>query len=202
MRSAKWVLAMLAVTSAGLVACSSDTVTDGTLSFNIAESLLVLYPDFPTTGFVLLSSGTGNCAATQAGVPTTEVGNVDYVVFPLGQLDANGANLPLTGGNYTIVDPSTNLNSAGLFAFAAVTTVDNACDNVESDASSGTVTVSPFDSADGGSSSLAYVAVFGNTQISGTGSLTTCLVSVDAGPFDGACHLCVPAADGGACAIQ
>jgi hypothetical protein len=202
MRSSKWVLAMLAVASGGLFACGSDSITDGTLAFTIAEGLLVLYPDAPTTGYALLSSGTGNCAATQAGVPPTGIGNLDFVVFPLGQLDANGNNLPLTGGNYTIVDPSTNLNSAGLFAFAAVSAIDSACGNLESDASSGTVTISPFESADGGLSSLAYVAVFGSTQLSGTNSLTTCLVSVDAGPYDGACHQCVPAADGGACAIQ
>ncbi len=201
MRRGSWMLGVLGVASAGLVACSSDTVSPGTLAFNIAESLLVLYPEDPTLGYVLLSSATGNCAAQQAGVPFGQAGNVDSVVFPLGQLDSTGNNLPLTGGTYTVVDPSTMLNSAGAFAFAAVIVTDSQCDDAESDGSSGTVTVSPFDTADGGSSSLTYSAVFGLAQATGSNALTTCLVSVDAGPFDGSCLQCVFPADGGPCAI-
>lgn len=205
MRRASWVLGMLGVAgvaSAGLFACSSNTVSPGTLAFGIAESLLVLYPERPSQGYVLLSSGTGTCAAQQAGVAFGQVASLDTVVFPLGLLDAAGKNLPLTAGTYTIVDPSMTLNTAGLFAFGAVVAADGLCNAGESDATSGTLSISAFDTADGGTSNLAYTAVFGATQITGANTLTTCLVSVDAGPFDGGCLDCVFPEDGGACAIQ
>ncbi len=202
MRSTGWVLGMLGLVSAGLFACSSNTITNGTLAFGIAESLLVLYPESPSQGYVLLSSGTGTCAAQQAGVPFGGVAGLDSVIFPLGQLDAAGHNLPLAAGTYTIVDPSTSLKTAGLYAFAAVVASDSFCNPAETDGNSGTVSISPFDTADGGSSSLAYTAVFSGTQITGTNSLTTCLVSLDAGPFDAGCLECVFPLDGGACAIQ
>jgi hypothetical protein len=199
MRNAHSMLGMLALASAGLFACNSATMTNGSLGFTVAESLLVLETE--NAGFVLLSSATGNCDALKSGVPLGQVANTDYLVILLGVLDTSGNFVALTAGSYTVIDPSASFNPPGLLANAADVTTDSSCNPGESDATSGTATLSPFDASDGGSSSLSYSVVFGSTQVSGTYALTTCLISgmVDAGA---GCIPCDFAADGEACAIQ
>jgi hypothetical protein len=211
MRSVWWMLGMLAVTSAGLSACSSDSIANGTLGFTVAESLLVLYPEDPTFGVALLSEGTGTCAALQSGVTmgitpsagAAEVAGLEYLYIPIEQVDVNNNALPLAAATYTVFDPTVGTSPPGFFALVAAIVTDDACDPIEEDANSGTLTISPFDTTDGGSSSLNYSAVFGGTtQVSGTYTLTTCLVSLDAGVAPGTCVQCVPVGDAGACAIQ
>jgi hypothetical protein len=211
MRSATWMLGLTALTCAGLVACSSSTTstTPGTLGFTVAESLLVLFPDDPTSGFALLSGGTGTCAALQSGIDvvnTVEIANFAYVAFLLGELDANGNSLPLGGGTYTIVDPNGGtFTPPGLLANAAGVATDSQCNAQISYAASGTAVLSNIDGVDGGATPFNYSAVFGSQVVTGTYSLATCLVTsgVDAG-------VCVPClgpdgtvvTDGGVCAIQ
>jgi hypothetical protein len=206
-------LGLLLATSVCLFACSSDSTNPGTLGFSIADSLLVLDPNDATSGYVVLSSGTGTCAALQSGlalVQATQVGNLNYLYILLGALDANNNFIPLTAGSYSILDPSASFSPPGLVANAAAIVTDNACGLVgEVVASSGTASVTPFDTTDGGISGFTYTAVFGGTQVTGTYSLSTCLVPGATPIADaGTCVVCgttepdggtVP--DGGACAI-
>jgi hypothetical protein len=204
MRRASWILGMLAAASAALFACSTD-ITPGTLGFTVAEGLLVLYPEDSTAGYALLSSGTGTCASLQAGntvVPAADVAGLSYLYMPLGNFDANSNLLTLSAGTYNVADPNGTFSVPSLVAYAAAIQTDDACDPVEQDATSGTVTVSPFDTADGGSSSLTFSAVFGTTQVSGSYPLTTCLVTLDAGIGNDTCVQCIFPGDGGPCAIQ
>ncbi|MGO8971422.1 MAG: hypothetical protein ACLQDQ_17845 [Myxococcaceae bacterium] len=209
MRIGTWTLALLALTSAGLVACSSSTSTTS-LNFTIAESLLVLEPEDPTVGFALLSGGTGTCAALQSGVSfgvnivPPQIGNLSYLLILLGNLDANGNAIALTAGSYTVVDPNTgSFTPPGLLSNVFGVVTDTSCNDTSSPGSSGTLTVDPFTTSDGGSSTLVYSIVFGDGQVNGTNALTTCLVSASVPLMDaGTCVACVPAADGGPCAIQ
>ncbi|MGO9831394.1 MAG: hypothetical protein ACLPJH_14745 [Myxococcaceae bacterium] len=203
-------LALLVLGSAGLAACSSST-SNGTLNFTIAESLLVLEPEDPTVGFALLSAGTGNCAALQSGVSfgvnivPPQISNLAYMLILLGNLDSSGNSIALTAGSYTVVDPDTGtFTPPGLLSNAYGVATDTSCNDTSSPGSSGTVTIDPFTSTDGGSSTLIYSIVFGGTQVSGTNVLTTCLVSSSVPLMDaGTCVPCVASAvDGGACAIQ
>lgn len=205
MRSVRRGVGLLVATSLGLFACSSST-TSGSLAFNVAESLLVLDPDNAASGYVVLSNATGNCAALQSGLTLFEnfqIGNLRYVIFLLGQQDANSNYVALTAGTYTILDPSQSFNPPGLIANAGAIESDSSCTPTGSNASSGTATVAPFDTADGGTSAFSYSAVFGSTQITGTYTLTTCLVP-DTTPLAdaGTCVVCTGGTpDGGACAI-
>jgi len=201
-------LGVLVATALGFVACSSTTVTNGSLNFTVAESILVLEPDNPTIGYVVLSQGTGLCPALQSGLTIIppQIGNYEYLFILLGALDANANLLPLTAGSYTIIDPTdTNapFNPPGLLANAAGVQADNSCLGTATYASSGQATVSPFSSTDGGISSLNYSAVFNSTQITGSYSLTTCLVPSTTPLADaGTCVQCTGGTpDGGACAI-
>jgi hypothetical protein len=204
MRRAKRVLGLMVAASVGL-SCNSST-TPATLQFNVAESLLVLDPNDASSGYVLLSSGTGACAALQSGLTVfgnAQVGNFDYVILLLGQLDAAGQFVALTAGTYGILDPTASFNPPGLIANAAIIASDPTCNVVETDASSGTLTVAPFDTADGGTSAFNYSAIFGASVVTGTYSLTTCLVP-DTTPLAdaGTCAVCTGGTpDGGACAI-
>ncbi len=193
----------------GFVACSSTTVTNGTLNFTVAESILVLEPDNPTIGYVVLSQGTGLCPALQSGLTIIppQIGDYEYLFILLGVLDASANLLPLTAGSYTIIsptDPNAPFNPPGLLANAAGVQADSSCaTDGATYASSGTATVSPFASTDGGSSGLNYSAVFNNTQITGQYTLTTCLVPSTTALADaGSCVLCTGGTpDGGPCVI-
>lgn len=198
-------------------ACSSDSTTNGSLGFSIAESVLVLEPDDATFGYVVLSSGTGTCSALQSGLTLipSQIGNLEYVLILLGALGTPEGNspppvLPLTAGSYTIVDPNdpnANFTPPGLLANSAAVMADNTCLGTELVASSGTATLLPFNTTDGGISSLSYTAVFGGTQVTGVYSLSTCLVpSTTPGADAGTCAICTsadggPVPDGGVCAI-
>src|SRR5271170_519838 len=120
MRSPTPLLGLLVATALA-VACSSGT-TNGSLGFNVADSLLVLDPLNPASGYILLSSGTGNCAALQSGaglVPDViTVGNLSYLIILIGALDANGDYVALTAGSYSILDPTASFNVPGLLANA------------------------------------------------------------------------------------
>jgi hypothetical protein len=208
MRSPTRALGLLVATFFGLIACSSDTITDGSLGFTVAESILVLEPDNATIGYAVLSGGTGTCAALQSGVTIipAQVGGLDYVYILLGQLDASANLLPLAAGSYTIInptDPNSSFTPPGLLANAVALGSDSSCLGTPTFASSGTATVVPFDSSDGGSSTLNYTAVFGSTRVTGTYVLTTCLVPSTTALADaGTCVECVGGTpDGGACAI-
>jgi hypothetical protein len=207
MRSPTPALAVLAATVLGLVACSSSSTTNGSLGFTVAESLLVLDPLDSSSGYVILSSGTGNCPALQSGgsliSANVTVGNVSYLVILLGAVDANANFIALTAGDYTILDPTASFNPPGLLANAEVVLSDATCVTQGSIASGGTATLLPFDSTDGGSSTLNYSAIFASTQVTGTYALTTCLVPDTTPLVDaGTCAVCVGGtADGGACAI-
>lgn len=187
-------LCFLVATSVSLVACSSDTVNTGTLGFTIADSLLVLDPNDATSGYIVLSGGTGTCAALQSGlalVQGTDVGSLSYLYILLGALDANSDFITLTAGSYTILDPSASFSPPGLVANAAAVVTDSSCGLMgEVVASSGTASVTPFDTTDGGISGFTYTAVFAGTQVTGTYSLTTCLVPGN-----------TPIADAGTCAV-
>jgi hypothetical protein len=201
-------LGLLVATALGFGACSSTTVTNGTLNFTVAESILVLEPDNPTIGYVVLSQGTGLCPALQSGLTIIppQIGNFEYLFILLGVLDASANLLPLTAGSYGIIDPTdpnAPFNPPGLLANAAGVQADTSCTGVATYASTGTATVSPFASTDGGSSGLNYSAVFNSTQVSGQFTLTTCLVPSTTALADaGTCVLCSGGTpDGGACAI-
>lgn len=208
MRSPTRALGLLVAVGLGLVACSSDTTTNGSLNFTVAESILVLEPDNATIGYAVLSGGTGTCAALQSGVTLipAQVGGLDYVYILLGQLDAQANLLPLAAGSYTIInptDPNASFTPPGLLANAVAVPSDTSCFGTATFASSGTATVLPFDATDGGSSTLNYTAVFGSTRVTGTYALSTCLVPSTTALADaGTCIECVGAtADGGVCAI-
>jgi hypothetical protein len=206
MRSPTRAFGFLVAASVGLLGCSSDTVNNGALGFTVAESLLVLDPLDAASGYVVLSQGTGTCAALNTGVtliPATQVGNMSYVIFLLGEVDANSNFIPLTAGSYPILDPSATFNPPGLLSNAAAVQTDSFCNGTEVDASSGTATVTTFDTTDGGTSGFNYTAVFGNTQVTGTYTLTTCLVPDTLPLADaGTCAVCSgETTDGGACAI-
>jgi hypothetical protein len=208
MRGARWLLAALGVASVGgVVACSSDSVSNGSLGFSVAESLLVLFPEDPTSGYALLSSGTGTCAALQTGVTVAgdaEIASLGYLLVPLAQVDASNTPLPLAATTYTIVDPANPTASPpGAFAVVAAVSTDLSCDPTEDDANSGTVTISPFDTTDGGSSPFNFSAIFDQTtRVTGSYTLSTCLVSLDAGVPAGTCVACDFPVNGAACAIQ
>lgn len=195
---------MLALASAGLLCCSSST-SKGTLGFTVAESLLVLKPSDPTFGYALLSSGTGNCAAVQAGIAPGQVGSMNYLFVIFSSLDVNGNLGPLTAGSYSVLDPN-GTNSPNLPALVALSSViasDNMCNYSGANATSGTAVLEPFDSTDGGSSTLNYTAIYNGAQLTGTSQLTTCLLSATVASADaGTCIPCVAGADGGACVIQ
>lgn len=205
MRSVRRGLGLLLVTSFGLSACSSST-TNGTLAFTVADSVLVLDPTNAASGYVVLSSGTGTCTALQSGLTlfgNIQIGHLSYLIFLLGRVDASGTFVALTAGTYTILDPSQSFSPPGLIANAGTLYSDSSCLLMESDASSGTATVAPFDTADGGTSAFNYSAVFGGTQVTGTYTLTTCLVPSTTPLADaGTCAVCAGGTpDGGACAI-
>jgi len=195
--------ALLAITSAALFGCSSAT-SQGALTFTIAESLLVLQPDDATAGYALLSSAVNNCSALQSGLQPVEIGNTSYLLLIFEQLDSKGNYAPLTAGTYNIVDPNSSSTPTppALIGISAVVQTDAACTASGSDATSGTATLSPFNTADGGTSTLTYTAVYGGTQLSGTNQLTTCLVNVLAPALDGGCAACVGPGDGGPCTVQ
>ncbi len=161
-------VAMLAITSGALFACSSGT-SQGALSFTIAESLLVLEPDDATVGYVLLSSAVGNCPALQSGLQPVEIGNTSYLLIIFEQLDSKGHFAPLTAGTYNILDlsSSTSPTPPALIAFSSVVQTDSACSFGGSDATGGTATLSPFNTADGGTSTLTYSADYNGTQLTG-----------------------------------
>ncbi len=221
-------LLALVVSSAELVGCSSSTPPMGAISFNISESLLVLYPGNPTIGYAVLSSGTGNCPMLQSGVqlyPPLEagIGEMSYLVILLGALDSAGnATLPVVAGNYTIVDPTGSTSSSftppGLASNLFVLQTDSSCSSQLDYATSGTAALLSLNAVDGGISPFSYTAVVNGTQISGTNSLSTCLVSAEvpladagtciecvapAGADGGLCAIpCTPATDGGVCALD
>jgi|GEM_PF-2596246 len=197
-------LAMLAVTSAGLLACSSDT-SKGSLTFTIAESLFVFEPDLPTAGYVLLSSAKGNCPVLKTGVQPVQIGNTSYLLILLAQVDALNQYAPLTAGSYNLLDPnsSTAPTPPALFGVSAIVMTDNACSATGANATSGTATLSPLDTSDGGTSTLTYSADYDGVQVSGTSQLTTCLISSTVPVADaGTCVPCVGPGDGGACTVQ
>jgi hypothetical protein len=201
-------LGLLVATALGFGACSSTTITNGTLNFTVAESILVLEPDNPTIGYVVLSQGTGLCPALQSGLTIIPplIGNYEYLFILLGVLDASANLLPLTAGSYGIInptDPNAPFNPPGLLANAAGVQADSSCTGSATYASTGTATISPFASTDGGSSGLNYSAVFNNTQITGQYTLTTCLVPSTTALADaGTCVLCTGGTpDGGPCVI-
>lgn len=196
-------VAMLAITSGALFACSSGT-SQGALSFTIAESLLVLEPDDATVGYALLSSAVGNCPALQSGLQPVEIGNTSYLLIIFEQLDSKGNFAPLTAGTYNILDlsSSTSPTPPALIAFSSVVQTDSACSFGGSGATGGTATLSPFNTADGGTSTLTYAADYSGTQLTGTNQLTTCLVNVLAPALDGGCAACVGPGDGGPCTVQ
>lgn len=190
MRRACWMLVALAVASAGSFGCSSST-SDGTLSFTIAESLLVSLPSDPTRGSVVLSSRTGTCAHLQSGLNFDQIASSNFLYFPLEQLDANNAPLPLTGGGYTILDPNnSSFNGPGFIANAYIEMTDASCVPNPSPATGGTVTVSLSQSADGGGSSVSYSAIFDSTKITGSYALSTCPLDENVTPAPAG--TCVP----------
>jgi hypothetical protein len=200
-------LGFLIAVALGLVACSSGT-TVGSLGFIVADSLLVVDPFNAASGAVVLSSGTGTCAALQSGAglipPFVQVGNLSSFIIELGVVDASGTTyLPLTAGSYPIIDANSNFTPPGPLANALAVLSDNACGYQPSVASGGSAVLSPFDPADGGSSTLNYSAIFGSTQVTGTYTLTTCPVPDTTPGLDaGSCLVCAGATpDGGACAI-
>jgi hypothetical protein len=196
-------VAMLAIASAGLFACSSGT-SPGALNFTIAESLLVLEPDDATVGYALLSSAVGSCPALQRGLQPVEIGNTSYLLLIFEQVDSKGNYLPLTAGTYNIIDPfsSSTPTPPALIGISSIVQTDATCAASGSTATSGTATLSPFNTTDGGTSTLTYTADYGGTQLSGTNQLTTCLVNVLAPALDGGCAACVGPGDGGPCTVQ
>ena len=198
-------LGLLAVTSAGLFACSSSTSPNGQLGFTVSESLLVLEPENPAFGYVLLTSGTNTCPALQTGLETDQIGNYDFQVFVLFNVDASGDYASLASATYSVEDPSQNPPTPpALYSYSSVISTDTFCSASGANATSGSVTVSPFNSADGGASTLNYSANYSGTQLSGALTLTTCLVSANTpNPDAGTCVQCVPTgADGGVCGVQ
>jgi len=201
-------LGLLVATALGFLACSSTSVTNGSLNFTVAESILVLEPDNATVGYVVLSQGTGLCPALQSGLTVIppQIGNFEYFFILVGVVDANANPLPLTAGSYTIIDPTdpnASFTPPGLLANAAGVQADTTCLGNATYASSGLATLSPFASTDGGSSGLNYSAIVSGTQISGTYTLTTCLVPSTTALADaGTCALCSGGTpDGGPCTI-
>jgi len=196
-------LTMLAA-SAALVACSSDT-SKGSLTFTIAESLFVLEADNPAAGYVLLSSAKGNCAAVQQGLEPVQIGNTNYLLILLTQVDAQSYYVPLTSGTYNILDPSSGTGPAppALFGYSGIVATDSACNATGANATSGSATLSQLDTSDGGTSLLSYSGVYDGVEVSGSSQLTTCLTSVKTPQADaGTCVACTGPGDGGACTIQ
>lgn len=185
MRGAGWKLGVLGVAGAEIIACSSTTITDGTLPFTVQEGLLLLQATDPTRGAVALGSTTGNCPVFQQGAG---IANASFLYFLLGQLDANDIPVPLDAGTYPILDPNNDsFSGPGLLANAVMVTTNQDCVPNESVGTGGTVTVSPFNPQDGGPSSVTFSAVFGDKRIPGSYPLATCLIPASAGLDGGAC---------------
>jgi hypothetical protein len=203
MRGTKWTFKAMAVASLGLFACSSSSdISDGTLSFTIAEGLLVVEaPDpgsgvaSPQFGSVVLSSAAGSCPLLQAGYPYQLISDTAFLFFPIANLLADNDAGPLVAGTYNIIDlSSTNpINGPGLFANGFTIETDVVCDYTDAVGTGGTVSVVPMDTSSGGSSTVSYSVIFSNTRITGSYALSTCVISSDAGgatgPGDGGCLL-------------
>jgi hypothetical protein len=188
MRGTGWKLGVAGAACMAVVACSSTTVTDGTLPFTVQEGLLLLLASDPTRGAVGLGSTTGNCPAFQQGADFSQIADSGFLYFLLGQLDGNDNPVPLTAGTYTILDPNNaSFNGPGLLANAVTVVTNQFCIPNYGIGTDGTVTVSPFNPPDGGPSSVTFSAVFTDKRISGTYPLATCLIPAGAGLDGGAC---------------
>lgn len=180
-------LGVLSVVSAAVIACNqSPSITNTTLGFNIAESLLVVLEGDPTLGTVILSSTAGNCSSYQAGLNPDNILSSDFLTFSLQVQDSVGGYLPLTAGTYNIVMAAQP--GAGNYASSTEYETNIGCRTTATGANSGTVTVQPFNPDAGATSVVQYSVVFGYDRFIGAYSLSTCLVpSTAKAPDAGTC---------------
>jgi hypothetical protein len=194
-----WIRNGMVLAVLGLFACSSNSndISDGSLSFIIAEGLLVVVEPDPASGLaspqfgaVVLSSAVGSCRLLQAGYTYNFISDTAFLYFPLEQLLPDNDAGPLVAGTYNIIDLTSNDPlTPGLVANAFTLQTDVVCDYTSAAGTGGTVSVAPMDTDAGHFSAVNYSAIFTNTRISGNYSLTTCVVSPNVGVPDGGCLL-------------
>jgi hypothetical protein len=176
MRRTLGMLGMLAVVSAGVVACDdTQGITTIPLGFTIAEGLLLVTASDPTAGTVVFAANAGNCPAFQAGAQFNQILLSDFLTFGLAVQDGSGNALPLTAGTYNISPPPLPAG-AGLFSFSTEYETTAECAYSPTGANSGTITVQPFDPSANGGSNGSFSVVFGYDQFNGGFGLSTCVL--------------------------
>ncbi len=180
MRRTLWTVGALALFAVAVAACSSPTVSDSQLGFNIVESLLLVSASDNTLGTVVLGSTAGNCPLFQEGADFLQIGSTDFLTFFLEALQPPDTALPLTAGTYTIIMPgATNPADAGLYAAVVEYETNDTCANSSTGGNSGTLTIQPF-APDSGPSLASYTVVFGLQRFNGSYPLTTCVIPANA----------------------
>jgi hypothetical protein len=197
----KWIGKALMVATLGAFACSSSSdISDGSLSFTIAEGLMVVVDPGPdagpvTFGAVVLASAAGTCPLLQAGYTYSLISDTAFLYFPMenvvsvdsaGNPDAG----PLIAGTYNVIDlSSSDPLTPGLVANAFTIETDVVCNYTSAAGTGGTISVAPLDTNGGGSSTASYAVVFSNTRITGANALSTCVVNAATLVPDGGCLL-------------
>jgi hypothetical protein len=192
----KWIGKALVLATLGAFACSSSSdISDGSLSFTIAEGLLVVVDPGPdagpvTFGAVVLASAAGSCPLLQAGYTYTLISDTAFLYFPMENLLPDLDAGTLISGTYNIIDlSSSDPLTPGLVANAFTVETDIVCDYTSAAGTGGSVAVVPMDTTAGGSSTVSYSAIFSNTRITGANSLSTCVVNAATVVPDGGCLL-------------
>jgi hypothetical protein len=183
MRRTLWTVGALALFAVAVAACSSPSISDSQLGFNIVESLLLVSASDNTVGTVVLGSTAGNCPLFQEGADFLQIGSTDFLTFQMESLAPDLLTyLPLTAGTYTILMPSaTGPQDAGLYAAVVEYETNDVCANSSTGGNSGTLTIQPF-APDSGPSLASYTVVFGLQRFNGSYPLATCVIPASAPP--------------------
>jgi len=184
MRRTLGTVGALALLTGGVVACSSQSISDAQLGFNVVESLLLVSDSDPTVGTVVLGSTRGNCPLFQEGASFVQIGSSAFLTFALEALQPDFDAGPLTAGTYTIIIPGPTLPpDAGLYATSTEYETTDVCAYSPTGANSGTLTIQPFTRDAGGDSVATYTVVFGLSRFNGTYPLATCVIPASAPAF-------------------
>ena len=182
-----WRLKGATLASVVFLACGGSGTPNGSLSFSIAEGLLVLVDTDPTLGEVVLASGTGNCPYLQQNYSPDQIGNTGFLYFPLTLVNTYAQPQPLTTGTYNVIDPSMGYDGgAGFYTLALVLQTDSACNYTGVAGTGGSVTVSPFN-VDGGTSDVSYNIIVSGNRVTGAYPLISCVLSAGLSPPDAGC---------------
>lgn len=144
-----------AILVAGLVACGPPGNQNGNVRYQNGESVFSveasIFAQNEDSLVVLMSNAGDVCSRLKAN---SDVKNAATLTFVLVHTDENGEPLPITTGDYKIVDPLADEAPTGKFAYADLSRTDAECkDTVDLDKSSavsGSVGLSSVDLSEGG----------------------------------------------------